>query len=100
MELRGNEQSRIKIVEGLPETRRDAMKLLKKAMGDKRKAEEIITTSFVESAMNQVVSGCFVKAQNVRWSQQGAHLLLHVRSEGFNRKIARSVTTLVPRHGG
>ena len=47
----------------------------------------VITTSFVESAVNQVVSKRFVKAQQMRWSQRGAHLLLQVRTQVLNKEL-------------
>ena len=42
--------------------------------GDRYRNGETITTAFVESAVNQVVSKRFVKKQQMRWSQRGAHL--------------------------
>jgi hypothetical protein len=44
--------------------------------GERRRYGETISTAFVESAVNQVVSKRMVKKQQMRWSQQGAHLLL------------------------
>lgn len=38
----------------------------------------------MESAVNQVVSKRFVKKQQMRWSQKGAHLLLQVRTQALN----------------
>jgi hypothetical protein len=55
--------------------------------GDRYRNEETITTSFVESAVNQVVSKRFVKAQQMRWSQGGAHLLLQVRTHVLNKEL-------------
>jgi hypothetical protein len=49
--------------------------------GDRYRNDETITTSFVESAVNRVVSKRFVKSQQMRWSQHGAHLLLQVRTQ-------------------
>jgi hypothetical protein len=55
--------------------------------GDRYRNDEIITTSFVESAVNQVVSKRFVKAQQMRWSQRGAHLLLQIRTHVLNKEL-------------
>src|SRR6266852_5998641 len=41
---------------------------------------EKIASGFVESAINQVVSKRMVKKQQMGWSQQGAHLLLQIRT--------------------
>ena len=45
---------------------------------------KIISTAFVESAVNQVVSKRFVKKQQMRWTATGAHLLLQIRIEVLN----------------
>jgi hypothetical protein len=55
--------------------------------GDRYRNDETITTSFVESAVNQVVSKRFVKSQQMRWSQRGAHLLLQVRTHVLNHEL-------------
>jgi hypothetical protein len=38
----------------------------------------------VESAVNQVVSRRFVKKQQMRWTERGAHLLLQIRTQVLN----------------
>jgi len=43
---------------------------------DRYRHKETISTAFVESAVNYVVSKRFVKKQQMRWTQRGAHLLL------------------------
>ena len=53
--------------------------------GDRYRHGEPITSSFVESAVNQVVSKRFVKKQQMRWTQRGAHLLLQVRLQVLNQ---------------
>lgn len=45
---------------------------------------ETISTAFVESTVNQVVSKRMVKKQQMRWTQEGAHLLLQVRTQVLN----------------
>lgn len=48
--------------------------------GDRYRNGERISTGFVESTVNQVVSQRMVKKQQMRWSRKGAHLLLQVRT--------------------
>ena len=45
---------------------------------------ERISTAFVESTVNQVVSRRMVKKQQMRWSHRGAHLLLQIRTRVLN----------------
>ena len=52
--------------------------------GERYRAGEIISTSFVESAVNQVISKRMVKEQQMRWSPRGAHLLLQIRTRVLN----------------
>ncbi len=48
--------------------------------GDRYRHGEAIMTSFAESTVNQVISKRMVKKQQMRWTEWGAHLLLHCRS--------------------
>ena len=48
---------------------------------------EIISTSFAESAVNEIVSKRMVKKQQMRWSKKGAHLLLQVRVKTLNDEL-------------
>jgi hypothetical protein len=52
--------------------------------GDRYRHGERISTGFVESAVNQVVSKRMNKKQQMRWTQRGAHLLLQVRTRVLN----------------
>lgn len=52
--------------------------------GDRYRYGEIISTAFVESTVNYVVSKRFVKKQQMRWTRRGAHLLLQVRTQVLN----------------
>jgi hypothetical protein len=47
---------------------------------DRYRHGEPISTAFVESTINQVVSKRMVKRQQMRWGRRGAHLLLQVRT--------------------
>jgi hypothetical protein len=49
--------------------------------GERYRQGDTISTAFVESTINQVVSKRFVKRQQMQWSQKGAHLLLQTRAK-------------------
>jgi hypothetical protein len=44
--------------------------------GDRYRHGETISTAFVETTVNYVISKRFVKKQQMRWTQRGARLLL------------------------
>ena len=48
--------------------------------GERRRNGECISTAFVESTVNQVISKRMVKKQSMQWTQRGAHLLLQIRT--------------------
>jgi len=52
--------------------------------GERYQNGERISTGFVESTVNYVVSKRMVKKQQMRWSQRGAHLLLQIRTRVLN----------------
>src|ERR1019366_1510727 len=52
--------------------------------GDRYRNGEIISTAFVESTVNEVISKRFVKKQQMRWTKEGAHNLLQVRTQVLN----------------
>lgn len=52
--------------------------------GERYRHDETISTAFVESTVNQVISKRFVKKQQMRWTQRGAHLLLQTRVQVLN----------------
>lgn len=52
--------------------------------GERYRCGEKISTGFVESTVNQVVSKRMVKKQQMQWSQRGAHLLLQIRTRVLN----------------
>ena len=47
---------------------------------ERRRYGERVSTGFVESTVNTVVGKRFGKRQQMRWSRQGAHLMLQTRS--------------------
>ena len=55
--------------------------------GELYRQGETITTSFVESTINQVVSKRFVKKQSMQWTLRGAHLLLQTRTKVLNGEL-------------
>jgi len=64
--------------------------------GERRRCGETISTTFVESTVNQVVSKRMVKKQQMRWSPQGAHLFLQVRTRVLNNDLATDFTRWYP----
>jgi hypothetical protein len=55
--------------------------------GERYRQGETITTAFVESTINQVVSRRFVKKQQMAWTLRGAHLLLQTRTKVLNNEL-------------
>ena len=47
----------------------------------------MISSAFVESTINQVVSKRMVKRQQMRWTPRGAHLLLQVRTRVLDDEL-------------
>ncbi len=52
--------------------------------GERHRQGETISTAFMESTINQVVSRRFVKKQQMQWTPRGAHLLLQTRTKVLN----------------
>jgi hypothetical protein len=52
--------------------------------GERYRHGERISTGFVESTVNQVISKRFCKKQQMAWTQRGAHLLLQIRTRVLN----------------
>ena len=55
--------------------------------GERYRAGERISTGFVESTVNQVISKRFVKKQSMGWTPRGAHLLLQIRTRVLNDEL-------------
>jgi hypothetical protein len=64
--------------------------------GDRYRHGETISTGFVESAINQVVSKRMVKKQQMRWTDPGAHLLLQVRTRVLNEEWRSTLSRWYP----
>jgi len=56
--------------------------------GDRWHNKEAISSGFVESTVNQVISKRFVKKQQMRWTKSGAHLLLQMRILVLNGELS------------
>jgi hypothetical protein len=54
--------------------------------GERYRQGERISTGFVESTVNQVISKRFCKKQQMAWTQRGAHLLLQIRTRVLNEE--------------
>ena len=65
--------------------------------GERHRAGERISTGFVESAVNQVVSKRFSKKQSMRWTQAGAHLALQARTRVLNGELEDAFRRRWPR---
>lgn len=52
--------------------------------GERYRNGERISSSFVESTVNQLISKRLVKKQQMRWTLKSAHLLIQVRTQVLN----------------
>jgi len=64
--------------------------------GERYRSGEVISSAFVESTVNQVVSKRMVKKQQMRWTPEGAHLLLQVRTRTLNGELATTFRAWYP----
>jgi hypothetical protein len=55
--------------------------------GERWRNEETIATGFLESAVNQIVSKRFSKAQQMQWTKKGAHLVLQRRTLVLDERL-------------
>lgn len=60
------------------------------------RAGERISTSFAESAVNQLIDWRMSKSPQMRWSRMGAHGLLQVRAEGIDRRLGSTFARWYP----
>ena len=65
--------------------------------GERRRQGETISTAFVESTINQVVSRRFVKKQQMAWTLRGAHLLLQTRTKVLNDELDEAFRRWYPK---
>ena len=64
--------------------------------GERFRNGERISTGFVESTINQVISKRMVKKQQMQWTPKGAHLLLQVRTQVLNEDWEGTFRTWYP----
>ncbi len=64
--------------------------------GERYRNGETISTAFVESTVNQVISRRMVKKQQMRWTPRGAHLLLQVRTKVLNEDLEETFRQRYP----
>ena len=57
---------------------------------------ERISTAFMESTVNRVVSRRFAKKQQMQWSKAGAHLLLQTRTKTLDGTLLDLFTRWYP----
>jgi hypothetical protein len=64
--------------------------------GERYRNGDRISTGFVESTINQVVSKRMVKKQQMQWTPRGAHLLLQVRTQVLNEDLDKTFRQWYP----
>ncbi len=64
--------------------------------GQRYRRGEIISTAFVESTVNSVLSKRFVKKQSMQWTKRGVHLLLQARVKTLNKELASTFRRWYP----
>jgi hypothetical protein len=65
--------------------------------GERYRQGDTISTAFVESTVNQVVSKRFVKKQQMQWTPKGAHLLLQTRTKVLDDDLEGAFRDWYPR---
>jgi len=64
--------------------------------GEHWRNEEAISTGFVESAVNQIVSKRFAKRQQMQWTKKGAHLVLQTRTQVLDDRLEKTFRCWYP----
>jgi hypothetical protein len=64
--------------------------------GKRYRNGETISTAFVESTVNYVLSKRFVKKQSMQWTKRGAHLLLQTRVKTLNSELGSTFRRWYP----
>jgi hypothetical protein len=59
--------------------------------GERYRIGKPISTSFAESAVDQIISRRFVKKQQMRWSDQDCHNVLKIRTRVINDELRSAV---------
>ena len=64
--------------------------------GERWRAGKVVSTAFVESAVNVVLDKRFSKKQQMQWTPKGAHLLLQTRTRVINDELADTFKAWYP----
>jgi len=64
--------------------------------GERYRSGETISTAFVESAVNQVMSKRMAKKQQMRWTRCGAHHMLQVCTQVLDGELRRTFCRWYP----
>ncbi len=64
--------------------------------GERWRNGEVISSSFVESTVNEVITKRMVKKQQMQWSAEGAHYLLQARTTTLNGDLAKQFEQWYP----
>lgn len=64
--------------------------------GDRYRNGEMISSAFVESTVNEIISKRFVKKQQMRWTKKGAQQLLQVRIQVLNNTLRETFCRWYP----
>ena len=64
--------------------------------GDRWRNKERVSTGFVESTVNQVMSKRMLKKQQMRWTKRAAHLLLQIRTRVLNDEWGTTLARWYP----
>jgi hypothetical protein len=62
----------------------------------RRRTGQAISTAFVESLVNSLLSKRFARKQSMQWMPEGAHLLLQVRTRMLNGDLAPTFSKWYP----
>ena len=54
---------------------------------ERHRHDEIISTSFVESTVNEIISKRMSKKQQMRWTKEGAHKMIQTRISALNDEL-------------
>lgn len=65
--------------------------------GERYRYGETISSAFVESTVNEIISKRMSKKQQMRWTKKGAHLLLQVRIKTLNNELRKSFCKWYPK---
>ena len=65
--------------------------------GERYRYGEAISSAFVESTVNEIISKRMAKKQQMRWTKRGAHLLLQVRIKTLNDELRQSFCKWYPK---